>query len=151
MDTGIKTIYSTTSTNLLIKALENGRFYNIKVTALNGTERSLSSDSFTVRPKLRQSLATIRAKPAEEDGHVSLEWSSTPTDFGFHVERCDIGEEIGYKRIAWISNDEPTTYEDQTNCDLLTHICSGHYYIVRFRDTEWANGAGILSKKVFCM
>ncbi len=150
-DTGTKTIYCTTSTSFLITKLENERFYSVKVTALNKTERSESSIGVMVRPKLRQSLSTLLGIPTDEEGRIVLRWTSTPTDFGFQIERCDIGGEKGYKRIAWIPYNTIVTYEDQTTCDLSTHTCLGHYYTVTFRDTAWQFGAGVLSKKVFCM
>jgi hypothetical protein len=149
--TGEKTIYCTTSSSFLITKLENERFYSVQVTALNKTERSESSIGIMVRPKLRPSLSKLSATPADQPGRIRLKWTSTSTDFGFHVERCDIGGSIGYKRIAWASDNTITTCEDQTDCDLSEGACPGHYYTVRFRDSAWSCGAGVLSKKVFCM
>jgi hypothetical protein len=149
--TGTKTIYSTTSTSFLITKLENERYYSVRVTALNQSERSESSISYMVRPKLRQSLSKLSAMPTKEAGQVQLQWTSTSTDFGFHIERCDIGSVSGYKRVAWLPDNTTTICEDQTDCDLSEHVCPGHYYTVTFRDTAWLSGAGILSKKVFCM
>jgi hypothetical protein len=146
-----KTIYYTTTTNILIKKLENERFYSVHITALNESEKSEPSLDFIVRPKLRQSLSVLSVRPGEEAGRVCLRWTSTPTDCGFQVERCDIGKMTGYKSIAWLPYNTVTTYEDQTSCDSTKHVCSGHYYTVKYRDAAWWIGAGVLSKKVFCM
>jgi len=150
-DTGKKTIYYTTSTSFLINELENERFYSVQVTALNKTERSESSIGVMLRPKLHQYSCTLKAAPTEEAGRVFLQWTFTPTDFGFQIERCDINGAKGYKRIGWLPYNTIMTYEDKTDCDLSTHTCLGHYYTVTFRDTAWRTGAGLLSKKVFCM
>jgi hypothetical protein len=145
--TGQKNIYYSYSTNFLIKNLEYNGFYSVRVRALNDISQSEWSFGVMIRPKLRQSLSCVYGVPNEKKGFITLRWTSTPTDFGFHVERCDIGDHLGYKRIGWIPFSQITTFEDQTNCQ----ICQGHYYTVTFRDNQWDSGAGVLSKKLFCI
>ncbi|CAF1157834.1 unnamed protein product [Adineta steineri] len=148
--TKVTTLYYTTSTSFLITKLENGEFYVAQVTALNNTKRSESSIGVMLRPKLRQSLSKLSATSTEKPGQIKLQWTATPTDFGFQIERCNIGDISGYRRIAWLPYNNIMTYEDQTDC-LLECLCPGHYYTITFRDTAWASGAGVLSKKVFCI
>jgi hypothetical protein len=149
--TKAKSFYCTTSTSLMITKLENDIHYSVRVTALHNTKRSEPSIGVMIRPKLRLSFSKLSASPTEQSGQVRLQWTSTPTDFGFQIERCDVGNVNGYKRIAWLPYNIITTYEDQTGCNLSRHVCPGHYYTVTFRDAAWSSGAGILSKKVFCM
>jgi hypothetical protein len=139
--------YYSYSTNLLIKNLENNRVYSVRVRALNSISESEWSFGLMIRPKLRQSLFCVRGVPNKKKGFITLQLTSTPTDFGFHVERCDIGSNIGFKRIGWVPFSETTTYEDHTNCQ----ICQGHFYTVTFRDRQWDSGAGVLTKKLFCI
>ena len=149
--TGEKRTYSTTSKAILIKNLENDQFYEVRVTALHENKRSEPSIGYVVRPKLRQSLAVVKVTQGETPGSVHLQWTATPTDQGFLVDRCDIGQTKGYKRIAWVPYSIVTRHEDETNCRSLKKSCSGHYYTVRYVDRAWEGGAGVLSKKVFCM
>ncbi|CAF3879648.1 unnamed protein product [Adineta steineri] len=144
-NTGVTTLYCTTSTSFLITKLENGEFYIVQVTALNNTERSESSIGVMLKPKLRQSLSKLFARSTEQPGRIRLQWTSTPTDCGFQIERCNIGNTSGYKRIAWLPFNNIMVYEDQTDC-LPECLCPGHYYTVAFRDTAWSSGAGVLSR-----
>lgn len=146
-----KQTYTTTQTSILIKNLENGQAYEVKVTAMNESERSEPSIDYMVRPKLRPSLSIVKVKPGETPGTIHLQWTATPTDFGFTIERCDICSSTGYKRIAWLPYNDVIMYDDQTDCPSLKHGCLGHYYTVRYRDFAWWHGAGVLSQKVFCM
>ena len=100
---------------------------------------------------MRPSLSTVRVRRGETPGTIHLRWTATPTDFGFNIERCDIDQLTGYKRIAWLPYNDVITYEDQMNCPSLEHGCAGHYYTVRYRDSAWWHGTGVLSQKVFCM
>ena len=150
-NTGGKRAYSTARRSILIKNLENGQPYEVQVTALNASGRSEPSICYRVRPKSRPSLSTVRVRSGEIAGTIHLRWTATPTDSGFNIERCDIRRPTGCKCIAWLPYNDVITYEDQTNCPSLEHGCSGHYYTVRYRDSAWWHGGGVLSQKVFCM
>jgi hypothetical protein len=95
-----KNIYYSNTTSLLIRSIENDAFYDVRVRALNDLSSSDWSLGIIVRPKLRQSLSSVHQIPNEKKGFITLQWILTPTDFGFRVERCDVGDDKGFKRIG---------------------------------------------------
>lgn len=149
--TSSKSCYRTNLTSYFHTKLDNGIYYKYQVRAVNENDSSEPSIPFVQRPIHRQPACTLLACNTDVPGRINLKWTGNPTDYGFKLDRCDIGDTIGYKSIAWLPNNQITTYEDQTNCDSSTKVCAGHYYSIAFRDSYFSTGGGLLSKKVFCM
>ena len=150
-DTWDKKVHCTETTYFMETALKNGTTYLAQVIAMNETRQSEPSTTLKVRPKSGQPVFSLSAKRGTQRGRISLKWTTVPTNAGYKIERCNAGDLVGYKCIATIQDKNVTTYEDTTDCDASQNSCAGHYYTISTIDATWLSGAGILSKKVFCL
>ena len=147
-----KTLIRTHETNFFLTKLDNGTRYTCQITVVTLNDELIQPFiPFTTKPRWRQQLSRISVQYTSNPGEMFLQWSSNPTHFGYRIQRCDIGSDVGHKTIARIPDNTITNHFDYTDCVRQRKSCQGHFYCILHQDSNWSSGLGYLSVKVFCM